>query len=99
MKSSLVRRASTLAVLLDAANGFALHWAGVNVSYAPDPVGGTVGLRFGPGAGLYNAGVDAANSLTYVKQAFVSWKPGGGQVQLDLGKFDTWIGAEVADTQ
>jgi len=34
----------------DVSNGFALHWAGLNVSYAADPVGGTVGLRFGPGA-------------------------------------------------
>jgi hypothetical protein len=83
----------------DVSNGFALHWAGLNASYAPDPVGATVGLRFGPGAGIYNNGIDAANSLTYVKQAFVSWKPGGGQVQLDFGKFDTWIGAEVADSQ
>jgi hypothetical protein len=83
----------------DASNGFALHWAGLNASYAPDPVGGFVGLRFGPGAGLYNAGVDNQNSLTYVKQAFVAWKPGGGQLELDFGKFDTWIGGEVADTQ
>ncbi len=83
----------------DVSNGFAMHWAGLNVSYPADPVGGTVGLRFGPGASIYNGGVDNANGLTNVKQAFVSWKPGGGQVQLDLGKFDTWIGAEVADTQ
>ena len=71
----------------------------MNASYAPDPVGATVGLRFGPGATIYNAGVDAANGLTYVKQAFVAWKPGGGQLELDFGKFDTWIGAEVADSQ
>jgi hypothetical protein len=37
--------------------------------------------------------------LQFVKQAFVSWKPGGGAVTLDFGKFDTWIGAEVADSQ
>jgi hypothetical protein len=82
----------------DVYNGAALHWAGVNVSYAPDPVGATVGLRFGPSAGIYN-GADSAYGLQFVKQAFVSWKPGGGSVTLDFGKFDTWIGAEVADTQ
>jgi hypothetical protein len=84
----------------DVTNGFAVHWAGVNVSYAPDPVGATVGLRFGPGAGIYNAGSDAGAGLTFVKQAFASWKPiGGVPLQLDFGKFDTWIGAEVADSQ
>ena len=83
----------------DVSNGFALHWAGLNASYAPDPVGGFVGLRFGPGAAIYNTGIDNQLSLTNVKQAFVAWKPGGGQLELDFGKFDTWIGAEVADTQ
>jgi hypothetical protein len=89
----------------DVTNGFAINWAGLNVSYAPDPVGATVGLRFGPGAAIYNGPPpqntqsDNQIALTYVKQAFVSWKPGGGALQLDLGKFDTWIGAEVADTQ
>jgi hypothetical protein len=84
----------------DATNGFALHWAGLNASYAPAPVGATVGLRFGPGALLYNAGPDVGVGLTYVKQAFVSWKPVDGvPLQIDVGKFDTWIGSEVADTQ
>jgi hypothetical protein len=86
-------------------NGFSVNWVGLNASYAPDPVGATVGLRFGPGAGIYNAAAFQSNSadnqfaLTYVKQAFVSWKPGLGPIELDFGKFDTWIGAEVADTQ
>jgi hypothetical protein len=84
----------------DATNGFALHWAGLNVSYAPEPVGATVGLRFGPGALLFNAGPDATAGLAFVKQAFVAWKPVDGvPLQIDFGKFDTWIGAEVADSQ
>jgi hypothetical protein len=49
---------------------------------------------------LFNAGPDAAAGLAFVKQAFVSWKPADGvPVQIDFGKFDTWIGAEVADSQ
>jgi hypothetical protein len=84
----------------DVSNGFAVHWAGLNVSYAPEPVGATVGLRFGPGAAIYNAGSDEEAGLTFVKQAFASYKPVGGvPLQLDFGKFDTWIGAEVADSQ
>jgi len=84
----------------DVTNGFAMHWAGVNVSYAPEPVGATVGLRFGPGAMLFNAGSDSGAGLAFVKQAFASWKPvEGAPFQLDFGKFDTWIGAEVADSQ
>jgi hypothetical protein len=84
----------------DVTNGFAMHWAGLNASVAPEPVGATVGLRFGPSALIYNAGPDAAAGLGFVKQAFVAWKPVNGvPVQIDFGKFDTWIGAEVADTQ
>jgi hypothetical protein len=84
----------------DATNGFALHWAGLNVSYAPDPVGATVGLRLGPGAHLYNAGPDLGAGLQFVKQAFVSWKPvTGAPLEIDFGKFDSWIGSEVADSQ
>jgi hypothetical protein len=91
---------SNLGRAFDVTNGFAVHWAGLNASYAPDPVGATVGLRFGPGAPLYNAGPDADAGLAFVKQAFVAWKPVGGvPLQLDFGKFDTWIGAEVADSQ
>ncbi len=83
----------------DTSNGFALHWVGLNASYDPEPVGGTVSLRFGPGAYLYNGTYDLGMGTAFVKQAFVSWKPGGGIVTVDVGKFDTWIGAEVADSQ
>jgi Putative beta-barrel porin-2, OmpL-like. bbp2 len=84
----------------DVTNGFAVHWAGLNASYAPDPVGATVSLRFGPGGPLFNAGPDAAIGLAFVKQAFASWKPlDGVPLQIDFGKFDSWIGAEVADSQ
>jgi hypothetical protein len=87
----------------DAYNGFALHWAGVNASFAPDPtkgspVGGFVGLRFGPGAALYSLAPDMAIGAGNVKEAYVSYKP-DPKFQIDIGKFSTWIGAEVADSQ
>ncbi|HEY6079077.1 MAG TPA: porin, partial [Polyangiaceae bacterium] len=89
----------------DQANGFALSWVGVNASYPADPVGGTISLRFGPTAtqlGSCPSGTcDSDVGLQYVKQAFVSWKPGGADsaITLDLGKFDTPYGVEVAESQ
>src|SRR5262249_50698003 len=84
----------------DVANGFALNWVGVNASYAPDPVGGTVSLRFGPGAAIYG-GNDNLIGLQNVKQAFASWKPGGkdGTFTIDFGKYDQPYGSEVAESQ
>jgi hypothetical protein len=84
----------------DTTNGFALSWVGVDASYAPDPVGGTINLRLGPTATIY-AQDDANHGLENVKQAFISWKPGGGEsaVTIDFGKFDQPHGAEVPDSQ
>ena len=82
----------------DVAQGFALNWLGVNATYAADPIGGTVGLRFGPSAALYNAGPDNTYGMQYVKQAFATWKP-ASKLQLDFGKFDQPFGSEVADSQ
>lgn len=81
----------------DTTNGFALSWVGVDASYAPDPVGGTISLRLGPTARTY-AGDDANHGLENVKQAFASWKP-FDDLTLDFGKFDTFVGAEVAESQ
>lgn len=81
----------------DGPQGFGLAWVGFDASFAPEPVGGTVSLRWGPSATLH-AGGDASSGLQYVKQAFVSWKPGTA-VALDFGKFDTFVGAEVPDSQ
>ena len=90
----------------DSANGFALAWAGLDISHAADPVGGTLALRFGPSAKRYGSTCfsgkcDADYGLENVKQAFASWRPGGGTgpVTIDFGKFDTIYGAEVADSQ
>ncbi|HEY1534932.1 MAG TPA: porin, partial [Polyangiaceae bacterium] len=90
----------------DTNNGFALAWAGLDISHPADPVGGTLALRFGPSAKRYNsscltAKCDADYGLENVKQAFASWRPGGegSAVSLDFGKFDTIYGAEVAESQ
>jgi len=92
----------------DSARGFALSWAGLDISHAAQPVGGTVSLRFGPSAKRYNSSClstsgkcDANYGLENVKQAFASFRPGGasGPVTIDFGKFDTIYGAEVAESQ
>jgi hypothetical protein len=87
----------------DTANGFALSWAGVDATYPAEPVGGTLSLRLGPTAeriaGACVSGTcDSAAGLSFVKQAFASWRPVDA-LQLDFGKFDTIYGAEVAESQ
>ena len=83
---------------LDVAEGFSVNWLGVNASYTADPIGGTIGIRVGPGAAIYNAGPDAANGLGVVKQAYATWKP-ADKFTLDFGKWDQPYGSEVADSQ
>jgi Putative beta-barrel porin-2, OmpL-like. bbp2 len=92
----------------DVNNGFALSWVGVNASYPADPVGATISLRFGPTANQIGGGClgddksqcDLGQGIHNVKQAFASWKPGGSEslFTLDVGKFDTPYGAEVAES-
>jgi len=81
----------------DPHSGFAMHWAGLNVSYPAEPAGGTVSLRLGPGANLHNA-PDAGGGLVNVKQAFASMKP-HDDITILVGKFDQPFGSEVADSQ
>jgi len=82
----------------DGKQGFGLAWVGLDAVFAPEPVGGTLSLRWGPMA-TQHAGSDADSGLEHVKQAYVAWKPGAGPVTLELGKFDTFVGAEVAESQ
>jgi hypothetical protein len=83
----------------DRNNGFGLSWAGLDVAYSAEQVGATVSLRFGPSASVLAGGTDTQNSFQFVKQAFATWRPGGGNFTLDFGKFDTIYGVEVADSQ
>lgn len=82
----------------DVAQGFAVNWAGINASYAADPIGGTIGLRMGPGANIYNSGSEAISGMNFVKQAYATWKP-ADKLTLDFGKWDEPFGSEVADSQ
>jgi len=89
----------------DISNGFAVAWAGLDISHAAAPIGGTLSLRFGPSAQRYNSSCvgkcDADYGLANVKQAYASFRPGGenSPLTLDFGKFDTIYGAEVAESQ
>ena len=87
----------------DQTNGFALSWVGADLSLPAAPVGGMLSLRFGPTAQRYSTRCfsgkcDADYGLGNVKQAFASYSPVAG-LSLDLGKFDTIYGAEVAESQ
>ncbi|HYQ04008.1 MAG TPA: outer membrane beta-barrel protein [Polyangiaceae bacterium] len=88
----------------DTSNGFAVAWAGLDISHAAEPIGGTISLRFGPSAQRYNSSCvgkcDGDYGLQNVKQAFASFRPGKDiPLTLDFGKFDTIYGAEVAESQ
>ncbi len=82
----------------DVAQGFALNWIGVNASYTSDTIGGTIGLRIGPSSPIYNSGTENLAFLSYVKQAYATWKA-ADKLTLDFGKFDQPFGSEVADSQ
>jgi Putative beta-barrel porin-2, OmpL-like. bbp2 len=92
----------------DTAQGFALSWIGLNGSYAADPIGGTISLRFGPSAVGYGvsgslfpatqAQSDNAVGMQNVRQAYATLKP-MDKLTLDFGKFDQPYGSEVPDAQ
>lgn len=82
----------------DVSNGFALSHVGLNAVYEADPIGGTIYLRFGPHASAYGGRDLGGSGLEYVRQGFATWKP-MGNLTLDIGKFDTYIGAEGLDSQ
>lgn len=90
----------------DADEGFSLAWVGLDLAYDADVAGGTLALRFGPeaerlGAGCEGGRCDSEYGLSVVKQGYATFRPGGaeGGVSLDIGKFDTPYGAEVAESQ
>jgi hypothetical protein len=89
----------------DIAQGFSLNQVGVNAAYSSDNVGGTVSLRFGPEAVIYNAtsgnGAGAGDTtfgLQNVRQAYATLKA-TDQITFDLGKWDQPFGSEVPDSQ
>lgn len=82
----------------DDSNGFALSWAGLDLSYQREQAGGTLDLRFGPSAERAAGEPDTSAGLHVVKQAFATWRP-AQVVTLDFGKFNTIYGAEAAESQ
>jgi hypothetical protein len=54
---------------LCAVNGVYSGGPGMNGSYTTNKIAGTIELRGGPGANIYNAPYDNGNGLTIVKQA------------------------------
>ncbi len=97
----------------DQNTSFALSWVGLNAHVSPEPVGGTISLRFGPSAEqlanrclhenreLNPCDSDVGLGLETVAQAYASWRPGGavGPFRLDFGKFDSIYGMETAEAQ
>ena len=81
----------------DSNNGFGFHWAGIDMAYEKGQAGATIALRFGPGADTYN-GLDGGLGGGALKQAYATWAP-TDMISIDIGKFDTIFGAEVAESQ
>lgn len=76
--------------------GFSLAWAGINVARDWDKAGLVVDLRFGAGPNAGWADPDLPG-IQHVKQGYGTWKP-HPRVEIDLGRFDTIYGAEVAES-
>ncbi len=87
----------------DLAQGFSLNQIGVNAAYSSDNIGGTVSLRFGPEAYIYNLGAtptstaDNSFGMQNVRQAYATLK--FDTITFDLGKWDQPFGSEVPDSQ
>jgi hypothetical protein len=79
------------------ASGFALAFAGVDVSYSGDQFGATISLRFGPGVNRFYGADQGPFGIDNVTQAYLTWKP-TERLTLDLGQFYTLFGAEVAES-
>ncbi len=82
----------------DIQGGPAVSLMALDVSYAPQPIGATLGIRFGTGEPRWlGAFSGLPQGLQFLHQAFVSWRP-VTQFQIDFGEFTTPYGAELAET-
>ncbi len=83
----------------DVIGGPTLSFVGLDVTYAPEPVGATVGLRYGASLpqhmGVASSGLP--EGLQFISTAFASWKP-TEDLQLDFGEFPTFVGAELSES-
>lgn len=82
------------------ANQFSLNMAKITLEHQADPAGFRIDLGFGRAFDLVNAyEPSGASLLRNVEQAYVSYKPPKtGGLEIDFGKFVTWAGAEVIET-
>jgi hypothetical protein len=79
------------------AEGFALAFAGADLTYSGEQFGATVSLRLGPGAKRFYAADQGPFGIDYITQAYVTWKP-WSKLTLDMGQFGTIYGAEVLES-
>src|SRR5438309_5846076 len=86
-------------------NQFALNLAEIVIEKKPNPLNSRVGFRFdldyGPATDLVHAS-EPGGSQVYkvIQQAYGSYlAPVGSGLQIDVGKFVTWNGAEVIETK
>ena len=82
----------------DTNGGPSVSLIGVSASYAPQPIGATLSLRFGTGENRWLGTLSGLpQGLQFLHQAFVSWRP-IDQLQIDFGEFTTPFGGEVGET-
>lgn len=82
----------------DIQGGPAVSLMALDISYAPQPIGATLGIRFGTGEPRWLGNFSGLpQGLQFLQQAFVSWRP-ISQFQIDFGEFTTPYGAELAET-
>ncbi len=82
----------------DTTGGPTVNLMALDISYAPQPIGATLGIRFGTGMPRWiGTASGLPTGMQVLQQAFVSWRP-ISQFQIDFGEFTTNYGAEVAET-
>lgn len=82
----------------DIYGGPSLAFAGLDLRYAPDPLGAAIDLRFGTAVPrLLGSFSGLPEGMQFLKQAYVSWRP-VENFQIDFGQFDTIYGAEVSES-
>ncbi len=86
-------------------NQFALNLAEIVIEKKPNPLNSRVGFRldldYGPATDLVHASEPGGSEVyKVIQQAYGSYlAPVGSGLQIDVGKFVTWNGAEVIETK
>src|SRR5260370_15042567 len=99
------RRLNVLRNFDTKSNQFALNLAEIVIEKKPDPLNSRVGFRldldYGPATDLVHASQRGGSQVyKVIQQAYGSYlAPVGSGLQIDVGKFVTWNGAEVIETK